>query len=65
MNENTVHKLLGRPLRLAVIGGGPGSFIGAMHRRAAIMDNRFEICASVLSSDPEKSQRYGRDLGIA
>ena len=30
----------GRRLRLAVIGGGPGSFIGAMHRQAAALDNR-------------------------
>ena len=35
MSENTVFQLLGRRLRLAVIGGGPGSFIGAMHRQAA------------------------------
>ena len=55
---------MGRPLRLAVIGGAPGSFIGAMHRSAATMDGRFEIVASVLSSDPERSISTASDLGI-
>lgn len=64
MDSNPVLALLGRPLRLAVIGGGPGSFIGAMHRTAAVMDGRFEIVASVLSSDTERSLKAGSDLGI-
>ena len=34
MKINPVHRMLGRPLRLAIIGGGPGSFIGGMHRLA-------------------------------
>ena len=38
MSLNPVYSLLGRRLRLAVIGGGPGSFIGAMHRQAAALD---------------------------
>ena len=40
MSLNPVFSLLGRRLRLAVIGGGPGSFIGPTHRLAAAMDNR-------------------------
>ena len=47
--------MLGRRLRLAVIGGGPGSFIGAMHRPRPV-DDRYEIVAGVLSSDPERSR---------
>jgi predicted dehydrogenase len=47
---------LGRKLRLGVIGGGPGSFIGPVHRAAALLDGRFDIVAGVLSSDPEKSR---------
>jgi hypothetical protein len=39
-----------------VIGGGPGSFIGAMHRTAARLDDRYELVAGVLSSDPERSR---------
>jgi hypothetical protein len=53
MDSNPVYEMTGRPLRLAVIGGAPGSFIGGMHRASATMDGRFEIVASVLSSDPE------------
>jgi predicted dehydrogenase len=56
--------MLGRRLRLAVVGGGPGSFIGAMHRQAARLDDRYEIVTGVLSSDPEKSQKAGRELGM-
>ena len=42
----------GRPLRLAVVGGGPGSWIGQMHRGAAEMDGWFRTTAGVFSSDP-------------
>lgn len=65
MSLNPVFSLLGRRLRLAVIGGGPGSFIGAMHRLAAAMDNRYELVAAALSSNPEKSLSSGRELGLA
>ena len=64
MSLNPVVSLLGRRLRLAVIGGGPGSFIGAMHRLAAALDNRYELVAAALSSNPERSQRAGRELGL-
>jgi predicted dehydrogenase len=56
--------MLGRRLRLAVVGGGPGSFIGAMHRQAARLDDRYEIVTGVFSSDPEKSKQAGRELGM-
>jgi len=64
MSINPVHALLGRKLRLAVIGGGPGSFIGAMHRQAAALDNRYELVAAALSSNPEKGLQGGRELGL-
>jgi predicted dehydrogenase len=64
MQLNPVITTLGRRLRLAVIGGGPGSFIGAMHRQAARLDDRYEIVAGVLSSDPEKSKKVGLELGM-
>jgi len=57
--------MLGRRLRLAVIGGGPGSFIGAMHRQAARLDDRYEIVTGILSSDPDKSKKAGLELGLA
>ena len=65
MDLNPVLTLLGRRLRLAVIGGGPGSFIGAMHRQAARLDDRYEIVTGILSSDPGKSRKAGLELGLA
>ena len=65
MSLNPVVTLLGRRLRLAVIGGGPGSFIGPMHRLAARMDDRFEIVTGVLSSNPERARMAGAELGFA
>ena len=57
-------KSLGRRLRLAVIGGGPGSFIGAMHRQAARLDDHYELVAAALSSDPEKALAQGVAMGL-
>jgi len=54
----------GRPLRLAVIGGGPGSWIGQMHRNAAEMDGWFRTTAGVFSSDPARSRAAGATFGI-
>ena len=65
MDTNPVIELLGRRLRLAVVGGGPGSFIGAMHRTAARLDDRYELVAGVLSSDPERSRAAAISIGIA
>lgn len=64
MSLNPVISTLGRRLRLAVIGGGPGSFIGAMHRQAARLDDRYELVAAALSSDAQKSIRAGSELGL-
>jgi predicted dehydrogenase len=64
MDLNPVLSTLGRRLRLAVIGGGPGSFIGAMHRQAARLDDRYEIVTGILSSDPERSRKAGLGLGL-
>jgi predicted dehydrogenase len=61
---NPVISMLGRRLRLAVIGGGPGSFIGAMHRQAARLDDRYEIVTGILSSDLEKSKKAALELGM-
>jgi predicted dehydrogenase len=65
MDLNPVISMLGRRLRLAVVGGGAGSFIGAMHRQAARLDDRYEIVTGVLSSDPEKSKQAALELGFA
>jgi predicted dehydrogenase len=64
MSLNPVISKLGRRLRLAMIGGGEGSFIGAMHRQAARMDDRYEIVTGVFSSNPEKSKKVAVELGL-
>ncbi len=64
MDANPVIEMLGRRLRLAVIGGGPGSFIGGMHRAAARLDDRYELVAAVLSADPQRSKKAAAALGV-
>jgi predicted dehydrogenase len=59
-----VIEALGRRLRLAVIGGGPGSVIGEIHRIAARLDGYYEIVASALSCNPERSREAGRAIGV-
>jgi len=54
-----------RRLRLGMVGGGPGGFIGAVHRMAARLDDHFELVAAALSSDPERSRAAALDLHIA
>jgi len=53
-----------RRVRLGMVGGGPGAFIGAVHRIAARMDDRYELVAAALSSDPGKSVVAAKELHI-
>jgi predicted dehydrogenase len=53
-----------RPLRWAMIGGGEGAFIGAVHRMAARLDGRYQLVAGVFSSDAEKTRRSAAALGV-
>ena len=48
-----------------MVGGGPGGFIGAVHRIAARLDDRFELVAAALSSDPARARAAALDLHIA
>jgi predicted dehydrogenase len=57
-------KFMGR-IRLGMVGGGQGAFIGAVHRLAARMDDQYEFVAGALSSDPERARASGRELGLA
>lgn len=61
---NEVIGLIGRRLRLGVVGGGRVSPIGPVHRIAARLDDGFEITAAVLASDAAASRELGRALGI-
>jgi predicted dehydrogenase len=55
----------GGRIRLGMVGGGDGAFIGAVHRIAARLDGHYELVAGALSSTPEKAQASGRSLGLA
>jgi predicted dehydrogenase len=55
----------GGRIRLGMVGGGEGAFIGAVHRLAARMDDHYDLVAGALSSTPEKAQRSGAALGLA
>ena len=52
----TMNGQLNRKLRMALVGGGQGSFIGRVHSIAACLDNRAELVAGALSSNPEKAK---------
>ncbi|WP_299689713.1 Gfo/Idh/MocA family oxidoreductase [uncultured Tateyamaria sp.] len=51
-------------IRLGMVGGGNDAFIGAVHRIASRIDDRFELVAGALSSTPEKAQASGAALGL-
>lgn len=51
-------------IRLGMVGGGSGAFIGAVHRIAARIDDHYDLVAGALSSTPEKSRRSGAELGL-
>ncbi len=53
---------MNRKLRMGMVGGGRGAFIGAVHRMAANLDGKIELVAGAFSSDPEKSKLSGEDF---
>lgn len=55
----------GGRIRLGMVGGGQGAFIGAVHRLAARMDDHYDFVAGALSSSPERSKASGEELGLA
>lgn len=52
------------PIRLGMVGGGHGSFIGAIHRYAARLDGEYQLVAGALSSSPDKARESAAELGI-
>ena len=53
------------PIRLGMVGGGTGAFIGAVHRIAARLDGHYQLVAGALSSTPEKARASAAELGLA
>ena len=51
-------------IRLGMVGGGQGAFIGAVHRIASRLDDQYELVAGALSSEPERAKASGLELGL-
>ena len=49
-------------IRMGLVGGGEGAFIGAVHRIAAELDGRIELVCGAFSSNPSRSKRFGQEL---
>ena len=54
-----------RKMRMGMVGGGRGAFIGAVHRMAATLDGRIELVGGAFSSDPQRSRESGADFFLA
>jgi predicted dehydrogenase len=52
-------------IRYGMVGGGPGAFIGAIHRMAARLEGRYELVAGAFSSNLERGRAAGAELGVA
>ena len=55
---------LDRKLRMGLIGGGPGAFIGEVHRKASRLDGEIELVAGAFDIDPQKSKDMGKNLAL-
>lgn len=60
-----INQPLNRKLRMALVGGGQGAFIGRVHATAAVLDNRAALVAGALSSDPVRAKESAPDYDIA
>lgn len=65
MTITAAHVARAPRIRLGMVGGGRGAFIGAVHRIAARLDDQYELVAACLSSDPERAAASAADLGVA
>lgn len=54
--------MMKRKIRMGMVGGGPGAFIGEVHRIAARMGGQIELVAGVFGTDPEKSRTFAEEL---
>ena len=55
---------MNEPVRLGMVGGGPGAMIGPTHRIAARMDGRYRLVAGVFSRTPERNRAMGEELAL-
>jgi predicted dehydrogenase len=64
MSPGNLQPTTRRRLRLGMVGGGPGAFIGAVHRIAARLDDRYELVAAALTSDASRNRAAADELHI-
>lgn len=55
---------MSRKIRMGMVGGGPGAFIGNVHRIAARLDGEIELVCGSFSSNPDKSKETGKELNL-
>jgi predicted dehydrogenase len=65
MSPGNLQPTIRRRLRLGMVGGGPGAFIGAVHRIAARLDDRYELVAAALTSDAARNRAAADELHIS
>jgi len=53
---------LNRKLKMGMVGGGPGAFIGEVHRKASSLDHGIDLVAGAFDINPKKSRQMGREL---
>src|ERR1700722_6918805 len=57
-------KTMSRKLRMGMVGGGPGAFIGPVHKMAAELDGKIELVAGAFSQSAERSRAAGESYKI-
>jgi predicted dehydrogenase len=60
-----MQRIKAKKLALGIVGGGPKSWIGHVHRISSRFDNQYEIVAGVFSRNPSISKKFGKNLGIS
>ena len=55
---------MSKKIKMGMVGGGIGAFIGDVHRMASRLDGKIELVAGAFSSDPKKSKKSGKELGL-
>lgn len=65
MTITAAHVARAPRIRLGMVGGGRGAFIGAVHRIAARLDDQYELVAGCFASDPDRAAASASDLGVA
>ncbi|GGR19512.1 Gfo/Idh/MocA family protein [Deinococcus ruber] len=62
---NSAGEAMTRRLRAGMVGGGPGAFIGAVHRQAMALTGQIELVAGAFASDAARSRATGQELGLS